>query len=88
MYVTKFLWDLAQSLEIGTVGDKQKQLLPNYHRYSYTPSMLAVDRGCVLFRIWLMGVASIALCVCAYTVVAEVWFSKRLMNDENGWAFA
>ena len=38
-----FCENLAQSLEIGMVGDKQKQQLPSYTQ--------AVYRGCVLFTL-------------------------------------
>ena len=61
----------AQSLEIGMVGDK-----PN--KSSSFPATIrvdthqTVDRGCALFRTWLVGVASIAL------AVAEAWFLKTL----------
>ena len=51
---------LAQSLEIGTVDDKQQQQCPSYDSCSYTPSMLAVDHECVLFR----------TCTVEYTVLS------------------
>ena len=65
-----FVW-LSSEFTIGMVDDQQKHQFPSYHRFSYTPSMLAVERGCVLFRPWLMGpgVVSIALCL-LYAVVS------------------